>query len=424
MRESGKPVSGKKADLIDRLGGKVSAKKVSAKKVSAKKVSAKNGSVKPNDLYDLQYLFKKFRVQSTGDFNRDIIMLRKLVGPDITNMFNKYGIEIDQHFRKNLYYIAKDCKIEKDHPEFLNLNMVGKANMLARYCSGKPIPQFKKQDIKGQGGIVIPAVEKVKGGQVLDSTHYDANVAYEYAGILYIRYIYSDVACVLSPTLKNPIRSFSNSRFNYNKYAEATVHLSYLNDVMEFTINDELVKKLNYCIKSSKEKKKRFIVMILRLSTNDHAHQNILIYDKQLKQLQRFDPNGYTGIFGFKDINKLIQDGFKKHGLKIDSFLDTLDYCPRMGFQALEIGERPSSAIEIGGFCHIWAMWFLELRLKNPDMTIQQVTKYAMDSLKKVEYVNFIRNFSEFHNILVGILEQANGDKSKFQKELKKYIGE
>ena len=140
---------------------------------------------------------------------------------------------------------------------------------------------------------------------------------------------------------------------------------------------DYLDKYFKKCLK----KDKRFIMIRLVLP----QHANCLIYDKQLKELERYEPHGavYYDIHS-KDIDDQIRELFISGDNPIIgddvTYFSPPDYCP-IGFQELtaEHGEG-----DPGGFCHWWTVYYMDLRLSNPDMNRTRLLRTAEISMGSV----------------------------------------
>jgi hypothetical protein len=179
---------------------------------------------------------------------------------------------------------------------------------------------------------------------------------------------------------------------------------------------DNLAKLLVDCIKRLDTK--IIIIPVQLLLPDKQAHANVLIYRKNLNQIEHFEPHGqnfghqnddknavitrWMKLFIFK-INALLQL-FKKPEVK---FIESNEVCPYIdGLQNLEgWSDLTKLAVEPGGYCSAWSMFFTELCLKNPQVPSSILMNYIFDtlqkmpSIKKKDYLrNVIRGYSVFIN--------------------------
>jgi hypothetical protein len=140
------------------------------------------------------------------------------------------------------------------------------------------------------------------------------------------------------------------------------------------------------------------------------GHANYLIYDKLNKTMERFEPHGdITLIFDklpflktciLSNIDDKLLGAFKtQYG---DDFIETYykpcDFLPRQSFQSLQESLGDMIASDPGGFCASWAVWYVDLRLSNPDIRPYNLVRQTIADLNEKcdSLTNFIRNYSSF----------------------------
>ena len=132
---------------------------------------------------------------------------------------------------------------------------------------------------------------------------------------------------------------------------------------------------------------------------NLNSHVNLIIIKPDTREIIRFEPHG----------NALYADLKNKDNMKINTWLRKIvqhiniylnltahkfkyvpphEICPRisptefrLGFQNIE-GNVPLLPGEQGGFCLLWAWFFAECIMQNPDKSIKEVYLESLDSLK------------------------------------------
>uniref|UniRef100_A0A6C0ACW8 Uncharacterized protein n=1 Tax=viral metagenome TaxID=1070528 RepID=A0A6C0ACW8_9ZZZZ len=159
---------------------------------------------------------------------------------------------------------------------------------------------------------------------------------------------------------------------------------------------------------------KRFIIIPLGIELREGSHANYLIYDNQLKQIERFEPYGSQAPQGF-NYNPSLLDSILMN--RFESVFDIKyvspdDYLPKIGFQVFESYEN--MCIKIGdpkGFCALWALWYTDMRMKYPDLDRKILVKEIFKTVKEENrsFKNLIRNYSS--NVIKkrdAILQKAN----------------
>jgi hypothetical protein len=158
---------------------------------------------------------------------------------------------------------------------------------------------------------------------------------------------------------------------------------------------NKFLESLKFCLEHNY---KTLCIPLTLILSNNTGHQNLLIIKVDTREIIRFEPHGsMVRTNDIKDnefANNFLEDLTKK----INNYLDlykphkrTFYYfepnyiCPRLnnnlrreGFQMLEESDRRHRKTnEGGGFCQLWSMFFMECIIRNPDMDIKDVYKYA-----------------------------------------------
>lgn len=150
-------------------------------------------------------------------------------------------------------------------------------------------------------------------------------------------------------------------------------------------------------------KKIRFITTKLTLITkNNVSHANILIYDKHTNTLERFEPYGYYTILDNDDLDDKLYDYFKNIYGKI-KYVKPKDYLMTIKFQALSNDNdvEVQKFNDPHGYCLAWTIWYLELRLLNPETSASDLVQKAYDDIikkygnQKNTLIDFIRDYSK-----------------------------
>jgi hypothetical protein len=151
----------------------------------------------------------------------------------------------------------------------------------------------------------------------------------------------------------------------------------------------------------------RFVVILFGIrGRNDTDHANFFIIDKNDKTIHRYEPNtgGIYPSWGNKaqtDIdlqeffkNEAILKGYKYHGEK--------ETCP-YGLQRVEWQEYGINIVQgTTGNCALWTLFMLDLRLANPDVSIDVLSHYALQQIRNSgSFKHFIDAWGE-HILSIG----------------------
>lgn len=155
--------------------------------------------------------------------------------------------------------------------------------------------------------------------------------------------------------------------------------------------------KINEC----KSKKIEFIIIPLGIEMKAGSHANYLVYDLRNKTVERFEPHGSSTPPGLnydpKILDELLESRFKAIDEDIKYF-GPADYLPKIGFQLMDIFENNKKKIgDPGGFCALWAIWYVDMRLKYKDMNCKDLVEILIKSIRtqNVSVKNMIRNYAK-----------------------------
>lgn len=147
---------------------------------------------------------------------------------------------------------------------------------------------------------------------------------------------------------------------------------------------------------------KRFIIFPFGFNcSNYQGHANYMIYDRESRSLERFEPYGKSkrNCSNPKGLDSKIKRLFNQNLGKdfVKEYFRPLDYLSRKSFQALQESEGEMTKYDpSGGYCAAWSCWYAELRLSNPNKNRKYVVKKALDELMKGDesLTEYIRNYS------------------------------
>ncbi len=146
--------------------------------------------------------------------------------------------------------------------------------------------------------------------------------------------------------------------------------------------------------------KKRFCIIPLGIETQDGSHANYLIYDKEINEVERFEPNGSDHPSGmdYKPLllDEILEKFFKDFDPKI-KYISPKMFLPKIGFQLLDSTEKNKKKIgDPGGFCAMWSIWYVDMRITHHNIPRQKLVQKMIKELKErnISFKNMIRNYS------------------------------
>jgi hypothetical protein len=121
------------------------------------------------------------------------------------------------------------------------------------------------------------------------------------------------------------------------------------------------------------------------------------LYDKKINKVEIFDSIGSN----LKPFKKSFKDFFVKiYGNNV-KIVYLVDRCIAFG-KLLSKCDDWDYKYRSEGFCVIWVLWFLELRVSNPDIPKEKLIEKALERLKKGDKVcKFVRGYAQFVDNIV-----------------------
>jgi hypothetical protein len=185
---------------------------------------------------------------------------------------------------------------------------------------------------------------------------------------------------------KNPNPTYIGLVYSYKNNENSLEYDGGMKDLSKFMLN---------C------KTRFFMVPVSMEYPNSGAHFNLLLGDTKTDVLERFEPYGSV-------INEKVHDNFDK---AIQSFLKThdidlkykkpKDFIQQKGFQELEevqIEDQLGSVRrdDYRGYCGMWSIWFVDMRMKNPNISSKELLALSLKKMKGKNFRRFIRNYTNY----------------------------
>lgn len=296
--------------------------------------------------------------------------------PDDKNSISKFFKENIDSSEKLTYACGKIIK----------KRLIENSNM--DVCNNKSYPSLKNK-------ICIKLTE----GEDLSVCTFTGNTMDVLIGLIYILKKYNDVCSTLSSdfvenkSLCDFYRSIGiimNNRCEFLNFEVVWVN-------QKLYLTDGFFDKIKNCI----IKKKKFIVIPLGIEMKEGSHAGYIIFDTEKKIVERFEPHGATVPSGLNYnpnlLDEVLENRFKIIDDKIKYFRPK-DYLPKVGFQLMDIYERKKKRIgDPGGFCALWALWYVDMRLTYRDLDNKEIVKILIKSIKtqNISIKNMIRNYAK-----------------------------
>lgn len=180
-------------------------------------------------------------------------------------------------------------------------------------------------------------------------------------------------------------------------------HIIFWRDKCFNYVNPNMDLYLRRAIKSSS----KYVLVKLTLSPHKQfLHSNIVIYDKTMNTLTRFEPYGDWDIADSYHLDKMIIEIFSsaiKHVDKLNkskiepSILSTLkfmrpaEYLDKTKFQSASLGDDVDykNLGDPEGYCLAWSYWFVELKMLNPNINEKELVRNAFNKItQNTETIN------------------------------------
>ena len=153
--------------------------------------------------------------------------------------------------------------------------------------------------------------------------------------------------------------------------------------------------------------RKRFFIIPLTIQkvkgNKTESHANFLIYDSKEKSMERFEPLGERHELKERHDNaifKLFKTYLNQDGIpRLLNYYPPVLFCPKIGPQQLDRLEKDNiKAGDPVGFCVAWCIWYVNLRLSNPDIDRRDVLEQGIKIIdtKFNSFRNFIRSYAQF----------------------------
>jgi ankyrin repeat protein len=352
-----------------------------------------------------------------------------------------YDILTDSYLRKIDKKMAKEICVNND------INNIKCKNLIKRKIlkESKSIPDINNRDLIKNIKFIN---EKYKNTVRFNSdtlhnviyticilkTYNNVMVPYQYK---YVDKLSNDLDMIQDNSLyKTPVGNvITDLVYAYHTILyEISPYIIIWRSIDKYYIHPDLELSIKKCLQRDKI---RFIFMRITIipvfNNAPSGHANILIFDKKTGILDRFEPHGNIPFLEIEKLDSLLynkiggmlKDYLHNKSLKL-IYIKPSDYKNKIGVQTIS-NDFELYVKKLGdpeGFCLSWIYWYLETRLKNPDINpielIEETYKKIIDTNlnrnKKLNdknkgdftFINYIRNYaSTLDNIKNKLLQKS-----------------
>lgn len=148
---------------------------------------------------------------------------------------------------------------------------------------------------------------------------------------------------------------------------------------------------------------KLYLIIPLGIELHNGAHANILFYDKNKHELERFEPYGksFPPSFNYipESLDLQLENLFKNFFDESLKYFKPSSYEPKIGLQLLDTIEydKEKNIGDPGGFCAAWSLWYCEMRITNINVDRSDITNKLINYIrtKRIAFRSIIRSFTK-----------------------------
>lgn len=220
-------------------------------------------------------------------------------------------------------------------------------------------------------------------------------------GLIYLNSKYDYSKTTLSNNfLENPLLNSyylneKNRRANKQDFINFEIIWDGIKIFFPTNLKDNITKFKN-------NKSYRFLIIPIGIELENGAHSNILIYDKQINEIERFEPNGSSFPFKFNYDPFNLDLLLKEYFLNIfpnSKYIEPQIFLPKIGFQVLESYDhfKTKKIGDPGGFCAVWCVWYADMRMKYITLPRHKLVKKLIIKIKEenIQFKTLIRNYAK-----------------------------
>jgi len=140
-----------------------------------------------------------------------------------------------------------------------------------------------------------------------------------------------------------------------------------------------------------------YFMIPIFITENNKGHLNILLFNKEKNEIERFEPNGImvnSGFnYNFRKLDFILKNLFKNY-----TYIPPNQFLPFIGLYsyAYSLSKYKEIYIEPAGFCVIWCIIWIDLRLSHPNMSRSDIYFNFISKLinSKIDIKNILLDYS------------------------------
>ena len=225
-------------------------------------------------------------------------------------------------------------------------------------------------------------------------------------GLIYIQKKFTNIQTSLSS-------DFINNQILDNYYISNGIQKGTFSDFLNFEIIWSFQKlftpsNLKLIIDNFKSNPlKKYLVIPIGIELTNGSHANILLYNKESNEMERFEPYGMNFPPGFNYIpsildnhlNNLFINYFENYNQINFKYFSPQNYQSKVGLQLLDTIEysKEKNIGDPGGFCGAWSLWYIEMRISNDNINRSNIIHKLINyiRLNKISFRSVIRSFTK-----------------------------
>jgi glutaredoxin len=261
--------------------------------------------------------------------------------------------------------------------------------------------------------------------KIVEKTSFKGNPWEDLVSMLYLLHRHPEDCVAIPKDLLTGSGKITKKGFNVKSFNDTSLYWNAIENI--FYIPLGLWDAVKDCLK----KKARFIAMPLGINGLSQqglpsSHANFLIYNRETKVLERFEPHGnpMSNFLNIPNFEKKLADLFNNNVYKdmIKEVYAPLSFCPSLNVQTIQVYEREKKLGDAGGFCVAWSAWYADIRMSNPKKSRSEVVSIGIEKLRKNPYsfTQFIRSYASFLTNVGEQLKNSNNPSAVFAAYVRK----